>query len=209
VVFITHDDCTVAPDWIRVGRNELASSPESIVTGQVVPMGEPVRVPTYRTDPVRRDYLGDRVIDALFPANMVFSRSGWMSFGGLDERFRSAGEDLDLCRRWLRSGRLIRYAPDLKVFHHDWRPDSELEQMYRRYGFGVGMFYGKHLRHGDIAMLRFLVNDLRPFWATAAAVVRRPGMSTYAGRGMGRRVWAGLAHGWRMEGSSHPSQPGR
>jgi GT2 family glycosyltransferase len=202
IVLVTHDDCTVAADWVGVACAELAGSPDAIVTGQVFPTGDYVRVPTSRVDPTPRDYYVEAAIDAVFSNNMAFHRAAWVSFGGLDEQFHSAGEDLDLCYRWLRSGRRVRYAPGLQVFHHDWRTDSQVERMYRRYGFGTGQFYGKHLRHGDLIMLRFLVKDLRPFWATVAATIRRPGVSTWAGRGMGRRVWPGLIYGWSMESSS-------
>jgi GT2 family glycosyltransferase len=81
-----------------------------------------------------------------------------LDLGGFDERFgpEEAAEDNEFCYRWLRAGRPLRYEPSLAVEHHDWRSPDELERLYVRYARGEGFFYAKHLRRGDLRMLRFV-----------------------------------------------------
>ena len=88
-------------------------------------------------------------------------------------------EDDDLAFRWLRSGRELRYAPELKVWHSAWRTESELRQVYRVYAQGDGMVYAKHLLLGDSVMARYILSDL-------AAGIRAELGALLLGR---RRAW--------------------
>lgn len=160
-VLVTHDDCRADPAWVGRGAALAARHPGAILTGRVLPGGDPARVPSCRTDPVPRDYTGTRDHGALYPANMVLPRDAVLNFGTFDERFTDAAEDLDFCYRWLSAGRPLRYEPELVVEHHDWRTDEQLKALYVRYARGSGLLYGKHLRRGDAYVLRFLVYDLR------------------------------------------------
>jgi hypothetical protein len=62
----------------------------------------------------------------------------------------------------------MRYAPDLKVWHHAWRSPDQMRKLYRDYAFGEGMFYAKHLLAGDLTMIRYMLADIR---ATLGAVI--------------------------------------
>ncbi len=104
---------------------------------------------------------------------MAADRSALLSFGGFDERITPSAEDNDLCYRWLRSGRSLRYEPAMRVWHNDWRTPRELRTLYRRYGVGQGMFYAKHLAKRDPTMLRFLLRDLRGCGPVAARALVR------------------------------------
>lgn len=159
VVLITDDDCTVAPDWIARGYAHLEARPGAIITGRVLPVGDPGAVPSTITDPVPRDYTGAVHIGKLFHGNMAARRSLLLSIGGFDERIVPSAEDNDLCYRWLRAGRPLCYEPDMVVSHHDWRTREQLLQVYAGYGRGQGAFYAKHLRAGDLAMIGFLARD--------------------------------------------------
>jgi GT2 family glycosyltransferase len=158
---VTHDDCTVAPDWVGVGCELAGNDAQAIFTGRVLPAGDPRAVPSWTDDPLPRDYTQERHFGALFPNNMVCNRHEILGFGGFDERLPFAAEDNDLCYRWLRAGRTLRYDPRLVVWHHDWRTHEELERLYVRYWRGQGAFYAKHLRHGDVRLVRALARDLR------------------------------------------------
>jgi GT2 family glycosyltransferase len=163
VVLATHDDCTVAADWVGVGWQLASEDPSAIFTGRVIPVGDPDpdAVPSAKDDPVPRDYTGEAECGVLFPASMVLPRAEVLSFGGLDERFSVSAEDNDLCYRWLTAGRRLRYEPRLRVWHHGWRTPLELQRLYARYSYGQGQLYAKHLRTGDLRMLRFIARDAR------------------------------------------------
>jgi GT2 family glycosyltransferase len=178
VLLFTDDDCTVDPSWVATGLELLREDPDRIVTGRVLfGGGDP---PSLRESETRHDHTGELRGDVLFTNNMAARPRDVLRFGGFDERFPSAAEDNDLCYRWLRAGRRLWFEPSLVITHHGWRQPAELTDTYRRYWRGQGFFYGKHLRRGDLLMLRFLASDL----ASAARAVagsklhRRPMANT-------------------------------
>jgi GT2 family glycosyltransferase len=200
IVLVTDDDCTVAPDWVEKGRQLAKAVAGGIVTGRVVPVGDPLAVPSSKDDATPHDFTGEIHAGALFPNNMAVHRTSVLDAGGFDERFgpAEAAEDNEFCYRWLRAGRPLRYEPDLVVWHHDWRTREQLERLYVAYARGQGFFYAKHLRLGDTTMLRYLARDL--FWAlrgTAAGVVKRQQGWTDPRRGIVRGLPVGLWTGWR------------
>lgn len=211
LVLVTDDDCTVPPDWVETAWRLSSREPSGIVTGRVLPSGDPAAVPSWKDDPHPHDFTGERHGGALFPNNMALYRDEVLAEGGFDERFgpAEAAEDNEFCYRWLRAGRSLRYEPDLVVWHNDWRSPGDLERLYISYARGQGFFYAKHLRRGDPTMLRFLARDL--YWAlrslVAAAVKRREGWVDPR-RGILRGLPGGLVHGWRVYGrSTAPTSP--
>src|SRR5262249_3113428 len=146
---------------------------QAIYTGSVLPAGDPAAVPSTIDDPHPHDYTGRIECRVLFPNNMVCARSEILALGGFDKRTASA-EDNDFCYRWLRSGHRLLYEPAMRVWHHDWRDRKALSALHRNYGRSQGIFYAKHLRQGDMRMLRFIGEDLlHAARATASAAARR------------------------------------
>jgi GT2 family glycosyltransferase len=85
-VLVTHDDCTVEPDWVGTGAALAAAHPGAILTGRVLPPDDATYVPSTKTDPEPHDYTGTVTSGLLYPANMVASRSALQEIGGFDER---------------------------------------------------------------------------------------------------------------------------
>jgi GT2 family glycosyltransferase len=200
VVLVTHDDCTVREDWIAVGAALARKHPAAILTGRVLPAGDPINIPSTITDHMPRDHTGTPTHMALYPACMVLPRQGVLDIGGFDERFSTASEDNDLCYRWLRGGGELRFEPELTVWHHDWRTEAELRVLYRGYWYGQGLLYSKHLRRRDFKMLAFLGRDLRWFAARPLELAlgrRRLGVDPRTG-GV-TRLTLGLIHGIKIK----------
>jgi GT2 family glycosyltransferase len=170
-VMVTHDDCVVAPDWVKIGNALLRDHPGAILTGRVLPPAGSGYVPSTISATVPRDYTGQVTSGLLYPANMVLDRDAVLAVGGFDERpgLRLAAEDNDLCYRWLRSGRSLRYEPSLTVWHHDWRSPDQLRRTHIEYARGQGAFYAKHLRAGDRQILPLLWWDVRHGVAAVAS----------------------------------------
>jgi GT2 family glycosyltransferase len=167
----------------------------------VLPVGDPRAVPSTREEATAHDFTGRRGINLLSPNNMVLNRSLVLTEGGFDERFgpNEKAEDNEFCYRWLKAGRRLQFDPGLVVWHHDWRTPEQLEQLYVEYMRGVGFLYAKHLRQGDLRMLRYLGHTLASsLRALAAAVLKRNPRWTDPRRGILRGVPAGLWHGWRV-----------
>jgi GT2 family glycosyltransferase len=197
VVLITNDDCTVAHDWLTVALRELAAHPGAIVTGSVLPVGDSRLIPSLKQDPAPRLYACSALDGELYGANMAAARRDLLELGGFDERITPSAEDNDLCYRWLRSGRSLRYQPAMRVWHHDWRTPAELRAVYRRYGVGQGMFYAKHLLAGDRTILRFLARDARACSLAAARAIRHGGRLPDWAEGLVLGLPVGLVRGLR------------
>jgi len=200
LVCITDDDCTVTADWVATAHRLAEAHSGAIVTGRVLPVGDPRAVPSTKEDPLPRDLSSVRRGGVLFPNNMALPRDAVLAFGGFDERFgpEEAAEDNEFCYRWLKAGKPLFYEPELVVSHHDWRSPEQLERLYVRYARGEGFFYAKHLRAGDLRMLRFLARDA--VWALrglASAVVKRREPWTDFRRGIPRGLPGGVRDGWR------------
>jgi GT2 family glycosyltransferase len=159
-VMVVDDDCEPRADWVSVGVRAMLDDPAGIATGRVLPPhGRSRFVPSTCILDEPHDYTGELQCGVLYAGNMVCSRSSVLAIGGFDEQIVPAGEDCDFCYRWLGDGRCLRHVPELVVWHHDWRTPAQLEQLYVDYYRGQGMFYAKHLRGGDLRVLRFLARD--------------------------------------------------
>jgi GT2 family glycosyltransferase len=203
VVLVTDDDCTVPAGWAATGWRLATTHPGAIVTGRVVPVGDPRAVPSTKDDPLPADLSSERRGGWLFGNNMALPRAAVLELGGFDERFgpEEAAEDNEFCYRWLRAERALRYEPSLVVQHHDWRSPEDLERLYVRYARGEGFFYAKHLRRGDLRMLLFVARDLA--WgvrAIASGLVKGRESWTDSRRGVFKGMPGGLAAGWRAYG---------
>ena len=197
-VLVTHDDCTVEPAWVGEACRLMEQDSDQIVTGRVVPDGHPAEVPSTRDSPTPVDFDGSSYPWVLCPHNMALSRSRLLEFGGFDERFKVAAEDIDLAYRWLKAGRPLRYRPEMVVWHHDWRPAEALRRTYVAYHRGRGEFYGKHLRRRDPRMLRLLALDVYWTLRTIPERVRErvPGR-VHNRHGIWRSLPIGLVRGLR------------
>lgn len=205
VVLVTDDDCTVPPDWVATALRLYEARPGAIVTGRVLPVGDPRAVPSTKESTESHDFTREQHGGSLFPNNMVLPRDAVLAAGAFDERFgpAEAAEDNDFSYGWLRSGETIVFEPALAVWHHDWRSPDQLEQLYVRYARGQGFLYAKHLRQGDLLMLRWIARDLA--WAARgglSAVVKRRRRWTDPRRGILRGMPGGFVAGWRAYGGA-------
>ncbi|WP_259313724.1 glycosyltransferase family 2 protein [Capillimicrobium parvum] len=196
IVAVTHDDCTVAADWLEVALRTVASRTDLLATGRVLPEGDADLVPSCKTSEEPREYCGELEVSLLFPANFVAHRSELLAIGGFDEAFARAAEDGDLCFRWLGSGRTLRYEPGMTVWHRDWRSRDELLALNVRYAFDQGRMYGKHLWRRDWAIAPFVARDAREaVRLMRAQLLRRPVAMSDWRRGLARGLPAGVVVG--------------
>jgi GT2 family glycosyltransferase len=196
LVAVTDDDCTVDPSWIEQAWEHVGADAATIVTGRVLPLGEAVAVPSLVGSEQPCEYTGLHY-DVLFGCNMACSRTQFLDLGGFDERVKLA-EDNDFCYRWLRAGRRLRYDPSMLIWHRAWRTPEELARHFRGYARGQGIFYAKHLRRGDLAVLRFVVQDVRrAARAGLARLVRGRPEWPDARLSLPLGVARGLVKGWR------------
>lgn len=200
LVLVTDDDCRVDAAWVERAWAHLSADPDVIVTGRVLPGGDPFAIPSLVGADDPHDFTGGIHDDVLFGCNMGCSRSRFLELGGFDERVKLA-EDNDFCYRWLRAGHRLHYDPSLVIWHYAWRDRDQLRSHFRGYARGQGIFYAKHLRRGDLGVLRFLFRDARrAFRATAARLLRGRTDWPDARLALPVGVARGLLQGWRTFG---------
>lgn len=76
----------------------------------------------------------DREAEHLPGCNMAFRRSALEQIGGFDERFRVAGDDVDICWRLQKAGMTLGFSAGAVVMHR--RRDSVRRYLKQQYGYG-------------------------------------------------------------------------
>ena len=208
VIAFTDDDCVPAPDWLAQVELTLISTPGAdAVAGSILPLGEeslglfPISI---RASKQVRMYRGRALPWHVGSGgNFAIKRNWLLQVGGFDERLGAgspgkAAEDTDLIYRLLRAGTVIRYEPDL-VIYHERQDATHLIRSFWNYSYGIGAFTAKHFRRGDLYAAYILgVWLFWLVWRTASSIVRRNRL--YAGEGLLslRGCSHGLAYGFRL-----------
>jgi GT2 family glycosyltransferase len=121
ILVYTDDDCEADPDWLTwlawaFAENDLAAAggpnipppPENRLRAIVAAApGGPAHV-----------LLNDVEAEHLPGCNLAVRRAVWESVGGFDERFWTAGDDVDFCWRLIDAGHRIGFHPAAMVWHH-------------------------------------------------------------------------------------------
>lgn len=191
-----------APDWLERLHAHLEAHPDEVMTGQVR-AEQAGAAPSLITTPDETRYarpLRDR--DPLYTGNMGVALAVFERVGPLDEHpaLRWAAEDNDWAYRALSAGVPIRYVPDAVVSHLEWRSDTALADVRRRYARGQGGFYGRHLRRGDAFIAGRLARDLaRGAWWLVRGAMSGDGELRSRGRAQLTDLPAGVVAGLRRD----------
>jgi GT2 family glycosyltransferase len=208
VLVVTDDDCIPDRLWLESLLAALGREPPpSAVAGSVRrPLGEPppgAQAISLRESTEPADFRG-RVLPwrAGSGANFAAPVALLRELGGWDERLGAgtagrAGEDMELIDRILRSGGLVRYAPDA-IIRHDWHTSARRLETRWTYGYGLGALAGLRAGQRDRHALLLFLGALRIHAMPLAVAVRRGDL-----RGVRERVYAltgtvaGTAYGLR------------
>jgi GT2 family glycosyltransferase len=143
LLVFTDDDCVPKLGWLRAIADAAARHPDALLGGETINglpdnsfaeashmLGEYLQVAESRQP-------------AFFPSNnLAVPAESFRKIGGFDTRFsRAAGEDRDLCDRWVASGRPLRHVPGAVVVHNH---DLGLRSFWRQhhnYGRGGYRFH--------------------------------------------------------------------
>ena len=86
----------------------------------------------------------DRRAEHVPGCNMAFRRDRLLSIGGFDPRFRVAGDDVDICWRFLDAGLSIGYSPAALVWHKRRNTIRAYFKQQGGYGRSESMLHQKH-----------------------------------------------------------------
>jgi GT2 family glycosyltransferase len=87
--------------------------------------------------------LTDTEAEHLPGCNMAFRRDALVAAGGFDPRFRTAGDDVDLCWRLLDAGGTLAFAPGALVWHHRRGSVRHFWRQQRGYGRAEALLENK------------------------------------------------------------------
>ncbi|GAB4448201.1 MAG: hypothetical protein OHK0015_52760 [Chloroflexi bacterium OHK40] len=137
IVAYLDDDAYPDPDWLRylasaflrsrhvgIGGPNLAPPDDGPVAACVANApGGPVHI-----------MLSDTEAEHIPGCNMAFRREQLLAIGGFDRRFRTAGDDVDICWRLQYQGWTLGFSPGALVWHH--RRDSIRAYWRQQCGYG-------------------------------------------------------------------------
>ncbi|MEP6905899.1 MAG: glycosyltransferase, partial [Gemmatimonadales bacterium] len=111
-------------DWAGAGGPNLPPAGDGMIAECVANApGGPVHV-----------LLSDREAEHIPGCNMAFRKSALEAVGGFDERFRVAGDDVDICWRLIDHGLKIGFSPAAVVWHHRRNSARAYWKQQREYG---------------------------------------------------------------------------
>jgi GT2 family glycosyltransferase len=208
VIAFTDDDCVPDAEWLaQVERILISARMADGVTGSILPLLDestglfPVSIRTMRKSMTFQSRTLPWHVGS--GGNFAISRNWLHQIGGYDERLGAgspgkAAEDTDLFYRLLKAGTVIRYEPELVIYHES-QDAIRLLQSFWNYSYGIGAFTAKHVRKGDLYAAYMLgVWLFWLIWRTGNSILRRN--RVYAGEGLLslRGCSHGLAYGFKL-----------
>ena len=139
------DDCVPAANWLQTLTARFAAAPTRAIGGRTL-NGLPDNLYSCASQ-LLADYLYEYFNPepqqpSFFASNnLALPREGFHVLGGFDSRFPSAaGEDRDLCDRWLRHGYQMTYAPEVLIYHAHTLTLRTFWKQHFNYGRGAFCF---------------------------------------------------------------------
>jgi GT2 family glycosyltransferase len=138
IVAYLDDDARPDPDWLSHLAEGFARSAHVGIGGPNLtpPADGPVAQCVARSpgNPTHV-LLTDEEAEHLPGCNMAFRRPALLAVGGFDPRFRSAGDDVDVCWRLRELGWTLGFSPAAMVWHH--RRASVAAYLRQQRGYGA------------------------------------------------------------------------
>jgi GT2 family glycosyltransferase len=137
IVAFLDDDAYPDSDWLRyVATSLLANAHAGMGGPNIPPEDDGLVAECVATAPGAPIHvlISDREAEHVPGCNMAFRKSALEEIGGFDERFRAAGDDVDVCWRLQESGRTLGFSAGAVVLHR--RRDSVRRYLRQQYGYG-------------------------------------------------------------------------
>ncbi len=165
----TDDDCTLAPDWLKALGARFDQTPDRMIGGKtfnIVSDNLYSEAASLLIEYLYSYYNKDPGQALFFTSNnFALPAVKFRTISGFNPSFPlAAGEDRELCERWLRHGYWMTYAPEVKVYHHHALALSTFCRQHFNYGRGAFRFHRIRARNLSdrfrIEPLSFYINML-------------------------------------------------
>ncbi len=137
IVAYTDDDCVADEHWLLyLVQAKIAQRVEAIGGSNIPPPSDHWIAKCVAASPGGPSHvmLDDRHAEHVPGCNMAFTREKLLALGGFDPQFRQAGNDVNICWRFLDAGLSIGYAPEAMVWHH--RRNTVWAYLKQQAGYG-------------------------------------------------------------------------
>jgi len=193
----TDDDCIADAHWVERLSSALERNPGEIVTGRV--LASAPGAPSIVTSEVPRVFRKASLAGNHFTGgNFGVALDVFHDIGPFDEteliRFC---EDNEWVYRAFAKGYCTRFIPQVTITHLHWRDESGLEEVYARYAWSQGGWYGRKLRERDLSfVLRTVYELLRGSKRWIVGTLRKDALRKANGRAFVVNLLQGVAAGW-------------
>jgi O-antigen biosynthesis protein len=147
IVAYTDSDCVADPHWLMYLVQAMQDQQVEAIGGpNVPPPSDSSTAKCVAASPGGPSHvmIDDRRSEHVPGCNMAFRRDTLLGLGGFDVQFRQAGDDVDLCWRWIEAGYAIGYAPAALVWHHRRSSVRAYFKQQEGYGRSEAMLQLKH-----------------------------------------------------------------
>ncbi len=137
IVAYTDDDARPDPHWLTyLAQTFMATSHAGAGGPNIPPPGDGLIADAVAVAPggPMHVLLSDQEAEHIPGCNMAFRKAALEAVGGFDPRFRSAGDDVDICWRMLQRGWTLGFSPAAMVWHH--RRNSVRTYWRQQKGYG-------------------------------------------------------------------------
>jgi GT2 family glycosyltransferase len=136
IVAFLDDDAFPDPDWLRYLAAALREDGHAGVGGPNLPPEDGAVAECVAAAPGGPIHvlISDREAEHVPGCNMAFRKAALEGIGGFDERFRVAGDDVDVCWRLQEAGWTLGFSAGAVVMHR--RRDSIRRYLKQQYGYG-------------------------------------------------------------------------
>jgi GT2 family glycosyltransferase len=136
IVAFLDDDAYPDPDWLHYLAAPLRADGLAGIGGPNIPPEDGLVAECVAAAPGGPIHvlISDREAEHVPGCNMAFRRSALVAIGGFDERFMTAGDDVDVCWRLQEAGWTLGFSAGAVVMHR--RRDSVRRYLKQQYGYG-------------------------------------------------------------------------
>jgi GT2 family glycosyltransferase len=121
IIAYVDDDGSPDEHWLRYLAHAFATTPHVGIGGpNIVPVDDPSLAQCVANSPGGPTHvlITDRLAEHIPGCNMAFRANCLREVGGFDERFRIAGDDVDICWKLQARGWTLGFHPAAVVWHH-------------------------------------------------------------------------------------------
>lgn len=149
IVAYTDDDCVADKDWLKYLVRAMQDQKVDAIGGpNITPPADGWVAKCIAASPGNPSHvmLDDRHAEHVPGCNMAFRRDTLLRLGGFDPQYRQAGDDVDICWRFLDAGLKIGFAAGAMVWHHRRATVRAYRKQQQGYGRSEAMVQAKHAR---------------------------------------------------------------